>query len=201
MDVMAIRVGLAGMRPVVAEGVRSWLRQDPRLMVVEAADEADVLVCDSGACVLGLHHRPVVLFTVDRERRELIAEVLEAVPHGRGTASRDVPRLSAREHAALCWWLGSLTKASVARRMGISPHTVEMYIKRIRQKYADLGHYLPTKADLLVRAVADGLYTPEGLAAQGLAGQGLAAQGPTAPGPTAPGRTGQRRDPVQSHSA
>ncbi|GAB7046369.1 hypothetical protein JCM9534A_14950 [Catenuloplanes indicus JCM 9534] len=163
MDVVTIRVGVAGMRPVVAEGVRSWLRQDPRLAVTEAED-ADVLVCDSGACVLGLHRRPVVVFTVDRDRRELIAEILAAVPHGRGTAPRIVPHLSAREHAALCWWLGSLTKASVARRMGISPHTVEMYIKRIRQKYAELGHHLPTKADLLVRAVADGLYTPAGLA-------------------------------------
>lgn len=164
MDVMTIRVGVAGMRPVVAEGVRSWLRQDPRLRVVGSGEDADVLVCDSGARVLGLDDRPVVVFSTDRDRRHLIAEVLQAVPHGRGTAAGVVPHLSAREHAALRWWLGSLTKASVARRMGISPHTVEMYIKRIRQKYAELGHHLPTKADLLVRAVADGLYTPESLA-------------------------------------
>jgi DNA-binding CsgD family transcriptional regulator len=70
---------------------------------------------------------------------------------------RPVPRLSEREHTALCWWLRSMTKASVARRMGVSPHTVDMYIKRIRAKYAAAGRPVPTKADLLARAVEDGL--------------------------------------------
>jgi DNA-binding CsgD family transcriptional regulator len=76
---------------------------------------------------------------------------------------RPVPRLSEREHIALVWWMQSMTKASVARRMGVSPHTVDMYVKRIRAKYAEVGCPVPTKADLLARAVEDGLVGPEDL--------------------------------------
>ncbi|GAA2512458.1 helix-turn-helix transcriptional regulator [Winogradskya humida] len=83
----------------------------------------------------------------------VVASAREMGPQAR----RPVPRLSDRELTALVWWLRSMTKASVARRMGVSPHTVDMYIKRIRAKYAETGCLLPTKADLLARAVEDGL--------------------------------------------
>ncbi|GIJ43247.1 LuxR family transcriptional regulator [Virgisporangium aliadipatigenens] len=69
----------------------------------------------------------------------------------------NAPCLSERERAALLWWLASMSKASVARRMGISTHTVDMYIRRARAKYARVGRPAPTKADLLLRAIEDGL--------------------------------------------
>jgi two-component system, NarL family, nitrate/nitrite response regulator NarL len=68
------------------------------------------------------------------------------------------PQLSDQEGMVLMWWLQSMTKASVARRMGISAHTVDMYIRRIRGKYAQVGRPVPTKADLLVRAIEDGFF-------------------------------------------
>ncbi len=76
------------------------------------------------------------------------------------TANKGVPQLSPQEGLVLEWWLKSMTKASVARRMGISAHTVDMYIRRIRGKYAQAGRPVPTKADLLLRAIEDGLYVP-----------------------------------------
>lgn len=71
-----------------------------------------------------------------------------------------VPQLSEQEGTVLVWWLQSMTKASVARRMGISAHTVDMYIRRIRGKYAQVGRPVPTKADLLLRAIEDGFFVP-----------------------------------------
>ncbi|MFD0689757.1 response regulator [Actinomadura fibrosa] len=73
----------------------------------------------------------------------------------------EAARLSERERTALLWWFQSMSKRSVARRMGVSVHTVEMYIKRARVKYAQAGRPAPTKADMLARAIEDGLITPE----------------------------------------
>ncbi|MFE0689190.1 response regulator [Streptomyces xiamenensis] len=74
-----------------------------------------------------------------------------------GDRSAQRPALSAQERVALLWWFQSMSKASVARRMGVSVHTVDMYIKRARVKYANIGRAAPTKADMLARAIEDGL--------------------------------------------
>ncbi|MFD1538283.1 LuxR C-terminal-related transcriptional regulator [Nonomuraea guangzhouensis] len=199
-----IRVGVAEMLPVVAEGLRAWLVADPRLVMVEAAvppSDADVLVLDPGRprdgaltdiAALASAGARVVAFSqptsrdvvraileagaqafvpLSQDRRRLIGAIVavarhrpvEAVTGSRsaGGAPRwHVPQLSEQEHTALRWWLRSMTKASVARRMGISPHTVDMYIRRIRAKYAQVGRPVPTKADLLLRAIEDGLFAP-----------------------------------------
>ncbi|MDF5755997.1 response regulator transcription factor [Spongiactinospora sp. TRM90649] len=71
------------------------------------------------------------------------------------------PRFSEREHRALLLWFQSMSKASVARRMGISEATVRQYIDRARVKYAKIGRPAPTKAALLARAIQDGLISPD----------------------------------------
>ncbi|WP_220136929.1 response regulator transcription factor [Streptomyces himalayensis] len=71
------------------------------------------------------------------------------------------PKLSSQERTALLWWFQSMSKASVARRMGVSVHTVDVYIRRARVKYAQVGRTAPTKADMLARAIEDGLVKPD----------------------------------------
>jgi two-component system nitrate/nitrite response regulator NarL len=180
----AIRVEVRGLPPVVADGVRGWLRRDLRFVPVGAGAEANVVVLDptyDGASIAP-GERVVAFSPVNtddavgrlmaygiwavvpqsRHRRHLIEAIVAVAAGDRpvGQAETEI-RLSDRERVALMWWLRSMTKASVARRMGVSPHTVDMYIKRIRAKYAALGYVLPTKADLLVRALEDGLVGPE----------------------------------------
>lgn len=75
------------------------------------------------------------------------------------------PKLSERERTALLLWFQSMSKASVAQRMKISPHTVDMFIRRARRKYAQAGRPAHTKADLLVRALEDDLVRPDQIAA------------------------------------
>ncbi|GAA3671931.1 hypothetical protein GCM10022224_040120 [Nonomuraea antimicrobica] len=74
------------------------------------------------------------------------------------------PVLSDRERTALLLWFRSTSKAAVARRMAVSPHTVDMFIRRARLKYAQVGRSAVTKSDLLARAIEDGLISPEELA-------------------------------------
>lgn len=71
------------------------------------------------------------------------------------------PSLSAQELRVLTLWFQSMSIQSVARRMGISEHTVRQYIRRARLKYANAGREAPTKAALLARAIEDGLIRPE----------------------------------------
>nr|MDT0660056.1 response regulator transcription factor [Micromonospora sp. DSM 115978] len=67
------------------------------------------------------------------------------------------PQLSARERTALLLWFQSMSKSSVASRMGLSEATVRQYIDRARIKFAKVGRPAPTKTALLARAIEDGL--------------------------------------------
>ena len=73
------------------------------------------------------------------------------------------PALSGKERQALLLWFQGMSKASVARRMSISEHTVRQYIDRARVKYATLGQ-AHTKDALLARAIEDGLIRPDEVA-------------------------------------
>lgn len=66
-----------------------------------------------------------------------------------------------------------MSKASVARRMGVSVHTVDVYIRRARVKYAQVGRSAPTKADMLARAIEDGLVKPDDITGYGSAAVGV----------------------------
>ncbi|WBB79559.1 response regulator transcription factor [Micromonospora sp. WMMD882] len=78
-----------------------------------------------------------------------------------GDARPDRPALSDKEREALLLWFQSMSKASVARRMRISEHTVKQYVDRARIKYSRVGRPAATKAALLARAIEDGLVRPE----------------------------------------
>jgi len=71
------------------------------------------------------------------------------------------PALSEKEREALLLWFQSMSKASVARRMRISEHTVKQYVDRARIKYAKAGRPAASKAALLARAIEDGLIRPD----------------------------------------
>jgi DNA-binding CsgD family transcriptional regulator len=66
------------------------------------------------------------------------------------------PNLSAQEIRAVTLWAHE-TKHRTARLMGISVHTVDQYIDRVRQKYRAAGRTVGTKSALVARIVEDGL--------------------------------------------
>lgn len=208
-----IRVALIEDHPVVIEGIESWLAQEPRINVVYAGDDPNVLSGEAGlhadVVLLDLNlggkvdletivrlaatDRQVIVysqftkqslimqvlecgareFIAKQEGREHLVNAVVAVVDGEPyvgptmagaliSAGDAAPRLSEQERTALLLWFQSSSKGSVARRMDVSPHTVDMYIRRARRKYAELGRPAFTKAELLARAIEDSLVVPDG---------------------------------------
>ncbi|MFI6762585.1 response regulator [Micromonospora sp. NPDC050417] len=199
--------------PVVVEGVRSWLAQEPRLIVVATGEDPDVVLADDqpmadvilldlrlhghlvidkvaelGAAgrrvvvysehteadiILSVLDAGAVAFLAKHEGREHCVTTVLAAASDRGYVPPALagaivgdrrsgrPVLSEKEREALLLWFQSMSKASVARRMNISEHTVKQYVDRARIKYARAGRPAATKAALLARAIEDGLVRAE----------------------------------------
>jgi two-component system, NarL family, nitrate/nitrite response regulator NarL len=199
--------------PVVVEGVRSWLANEPRLTVVATGEDPDTVLSDDrpppdvimldlrlhghlaidkvtelsaigrrivvysehteADIILAVLDAGAVAFLAKHEGREhCVATVLAAAsdrpyvpPALAGAIVSDRrsgrPVLSEKEREALLLWFQSMSKASVARRMAISEHTVKQYVDRARIKYARAGRPAATKSALLARAIEDGLVRAE----------------------------------------
>lgn len=73
------------------------------------------------------------------------------------------PALSARQRELLVAVVaGNDLLTAVARRLGVNEQTVKTHLRRIRAKYRAVGRSAPTRRDLYVRAVEDGLIPPAG---------------------------------------
>ncbi|WP_035718512.1 response regulator [Gordonia shandongensis] len=73
-----------------------------------------------------------------------------------GDPNLDAVDLSPQLQRVLTLYASGGTSASVGQELGVAPDTVNEYLKRIRQKYADAGRPTRTKLDLFKRAVEDG---------------------------------------------
>ncbi|WP_440714228.1 response regulator transcription factor [Gordonia sp. FQ] len=73
-----------------------------------------------------------------------------------GDPNLDAVELSPQLQRVLTLYASGGTSISVGQELGVSPDTVNEYLKRIRQKYADAGRPTRTKLDLFKRAVEDG---------------------------------------------
>ena len=73
-----------------------------------------------------------------------------------GDPNLDAVDLSPQLQRVLTLYASGGTSVSVGRELGVAPDTVNEYLKRIRQKYADAGRPTRTKLDLFKRAVEDG---------------------------------------------
>ncbi|MFM9377471.1 DNA-binding response regulator [Gordonia sp. VNK21] len=73
-----------------------------------------------------------------------------------GDPNLDAVDLSPQLQRVLTLYASGGTSVSVGQELGVAPDTVNEYLKRIRQKYADAGRPTRTKLDLFKRAVEDG---------------------------------------------
>ncbi|MDJ1131105.1 response regulator [Streptomyces iconiensis] len=78
-------------------------------------------------------------------------------------ADHDRPTLAPREVDVLLEWFQSESKAMVGESLGISVRTVNTYLDRVRIKYANAGRPATTKANLVARAIQDGLVSLDDL--------------------------------------
>jgi DNA-binding CsgD family transcriptional regulator len=71
------------------------------------------------------------------------------------------PALSPRQRDVLVAYVaGSALLPTVARSLGMDRETLKTHLRRIRAKYDEVGRPAPTRRDLYVRAVEDGLVEP-----------------------------------------
>ena len=71
------------------------------------------------------------------------------------------PKLSPRQRDVLvAYAAGNELMPAVARSLAIDPETLKTHLRRIRAKYRAAGRPAPTRRDLYVRAVEDGLLPP-----------------------------------------
>lgn len=70
-------------------------------------------------------------------------------------------QLAAREREVLRLYAAGLPLKAVADRLGIAYSTAKENITRVRVKYTEVGRPAPTKIDLRLRAIEDGLVADE----------------------------------------
>ncbi|GAA3766356.1 response regulator transcription factor [Plantactinospora mayteni] len=132
-----------------------------RVVVYSEHSDSDTIlaVLDAGAVAFlakheGREHCVDTVLAAASDRPYVPPALAGAIVGDRRTGR---PVLSDKEREALLLWFQSMSKASVARRMNISEHTVKQYVDRARIKYARAGRPAATKAALLARAIEDGL--------------------------------------------
>jgi DNA-binding CsgD family transcriptional regulator len=87
--------------------------------------------------------------------------VQQAVRDGGGTAAVRTPSLAPRQREVLVAYVSSSDLLpTVARSLGMDRETLKTHLRRIRAKYTEVGRPAPTRRDLYVRAVEDGLLAP-----------------------------------------
>jgi DNA-binding CsgD family transcriptional regulator len=106
----------------------------------------------------------------DPEQRRRLAEILTVAPGIEVTGGQgDVvlepapqrPSLSPRQRDVLVAYSSSNDLLPVvARSLGMDMETLKTHLRRLRVKYRAVGRPAPTRRDLYVRAVEDGLVPP-----------------------------------------
>jgi two-component system response regulator DevR len=138
--------------------------------LVEAGARTIVLTSgESPFLVRSVAKSPIFALVRKSAPRELLAEALRTVASGDMELSTewaaamdadpqlDAARLSAQEQRVLALFARGVKAQSVAYELGITIHTVDDYVRRIRAKYAGIGRPARTKVDLYRRAVEDGI--------------------------------------------
>jgi DNA-binding NarL/FixJ family response regulator len=146
----------------LAEFVHAAQRVAPVLLLADAADPE----CYRSTGAAGLVDRHTELDGLLQAVRTVAdggsGWGVPAPEPGGGRPDGGDPALSPREQQVLRQIARGLTHGQVARRLGISPHTVDTYVKRIRSKL-DIGN----KAELTRAAVLGSYDTPAGALTRG----------------------------------
>ncbi|MET7769950.1 response regulator transcription factor [Nocardia sp. NPDC005366] len=148
------------------DNVRALRARGVEVLVFTGADNAFLVRAAARAGVLGVVRKSEdVVTVVEAVRRAASGE--QVVTTDWAAAIDGDPQLSdvglsPRQEEVLTLYASGEKASRVARLTGLSEQTVNDYLGRIRQKYADAGRPAPTKTDLYKRAVEDGwLPVPE----------------------------------------
>ena len=159
LDLVVLDLRLAdGSTP--EENVRAVRERDVEVLIFTGAENAFLVRSAARAGVLGVVRKSqdaatvvAAVRTAASGRQVVTADWAAAIDGDPGLS--DVG-LSPRQEEVLTLYASGEKASRVARMTGLSEQTVNDYLSRIRQKYADAGRPAPTKTDLYKRAVEDG---------------------------------------------
>lgn len=148
------------------ENVRSLHDRGIEVLVFTGADNAFLVRSAARAGVLGVVRKsedvPTVVAAIRRASSGGQVVTTDWAAAIDGDPELCHVGLSPRQEEVLTLYASGEKASRVARVTGLSEQTVNDYLGRIRQKYADAGRPAPTKTDLYKRAVEDGwLPVPE----------------------------------------
>ncbi|RPF35118.1 response regulator transcription factor [Streptomyces sp. TLI_185] len=138
-----MRTAICERRPLVLMGLAHLLSTQSSCEVVFTSTEGlpaagdrstfDVLVVGESLAdgMPGTPESGVVVVRADATAEEVLRSVSEAAGERAGAAT-----LSPREQEVLRFIALGMTHGQVARRIGISHHTVDTYVKRVRSKFS-----------------------------------------------------------------
>ena len=160
-DVVVLDLSLAdGSKP--AENVSRLIEAGAKVLVFSIADKSS-LVTDAlraGAAALIRKSQSMAELA---EAIELVASNVE-VNNTETSAVIDSDAdfklragLSAKEREVLSLYASGFTMRQVASQLQIKESTVKEHIDRVRSKYSSVGRPAPDKANLVLRAIEDGL--------------------------------------------
>ncbi|WP_425297431.1 response regulator [Nocardia abscessus] len=165
LDLVVLDLRLAdGSSP--EDNVRALRGRGIEVLVFTGADNAFLVRSAARAGVLGVVRKsedvPTVVAAVRRAAGGQQVVTTDWAAAIDGDPQLSSVGLSPRQEEVLMLYASGEKASRVARLTGLSEQTVNDYLGRIRQKYADAGRPAPTKTDLYKRAVEDGwLPVPE----------------------------------------
>jgi DNA-binding NarL/FixJ family response regulator len=167
------RVAVVAADPATREALRTAVARVPDAEVIAWSERVghlfvlgsrlDVVLCSTplardDAARLRDRGTAVVVGGPGTDPVEALRAELERRPAGPGMRR---PRLAPRQREVLVAYVaGSDLLPTVARDLGMDRETLKTHLRRIRTKYAEVGRPAPTRRDLYVRAVEDGLIPP-----------------------------------------
>lgn len=147
-DVLLLDLYLGSDLPCLAE-VRHWAGQTRVIVTSSSARATDREACLAAGARAFVHKGSTA---------EQYLAVIRTVAAGSAAPTSVAPAvaaLSAREHLVLSGIAGGRTHDQIARQLGISRHTVDTYVKRVRAKMSVGNKAELTQAYLALTAGAD----------------------------------------------
>ena len=159
IDVAVLDLRLAdGSSPVA--NVERLIAAGARVLVLTSGENPYLIRSVAKSPILGLVRKsaplPVLVETlvkVASGEMELSTEWASAISTD---PELDAARLSRQEQRVLTLFARGVKAQAVAYDLGITVHTVDDYVQRIRAKYAQIGRPAYDKVDLYRRAIEDG---------------------------------------------
>ncbi len=159
IDVAVLDLRLAdGSSPVA--NVERLIAAGARVLVLTSGENPYLIRSVAKSPILGLVRKsaplPVLVETlvkVASGEMELSTEWASAISTD---PELDAARLSGQEQRVLTLFARGVKAQAVAYDLGITVHTVDDYVRRIRAKYAQIGRPAYDKVDLYRRAIEDG---------------------------------------------